>query len=95
MPFGPRALSFHFLFVACFFVVGDNSSEAGAGSVIHSDTSQPSIAYSSDHVMGSQMVSNIPQAEINAPGKIYPSQQLTGHYQQVSGVRCTVIFLNI
>nr|KAF6436679.1 WNK lysine deficient protein kinase 3 [Rousettus aegyptiacus] len=71
----------------CSSVIGDNLSEAGAGPVIQSDTSQPSIAYSSDHVMGSQMVSNIPQAEINAPGKIYPSQQLTGHYQQVSGLQ--------
>ncbi|XP_032330554.1 serine/threonine-protein kinase WNK3 [Camelus ferus] len=72
----------------CSSVIGDNLSEAGAGSVIHSDTSsQPSIAYSSDQIMGSQMVSNIPQAEINVPGKIYPSQQLVGHYQQISGLQ--------
>ena len=62
-------------------------SEAGAGSVIQSDTNQPSTAYTSDQMMGSQMVSNIPQAEIKVPGKIYPSQQLVGHYQQVSVVR--------
>uniref|UniRef100_A0A8C3VW30 Serine/threonine-protein kinase WNK3 n=1 Tax=Catagonus wagneri TaxID=51154 RepID=A0A8C3VW30_9CETA len=68
-----------------FSVTGDNLSEAGAG---YSDTSsQPSIAYSSDKMMGSQMVSNIPQAEINVPGKIYPSQQLVGHYQQISGLQ--------
>lgn len=87
-------MCFEFSLFICFlfFVVGDNLSEAGAGSVIHLDTSQPSIAYSSDHVMGSQMVSNIPQAEINAPGKIYPSQQLTGHYQQVSGVGLLLYF---
>uniref|UniRef100_A0A8D1ZUI9 Serine/threonine-protein kinase WNK3 n=1 Tax=Sus scrofa TaxID=9823 RepID=A0A8D1ZUI9_PIG len=66
-------------------VTGDNLSESGAG---YSDTSsQPSIAYSSDQMMGSQMVSNIPQAEINVPGKIYPSQQLVGHYQQISGLQ--------
>lgn len=69
-------------------VTGDSLSEAGAGSVKHSDTSsQPNIAYSSDQMMGSQMVSNIPQAEINVPGKIYPSQQLVGHYQQISGLQ--------
>nr|KAF6493228.1 WNK lysine deficient protein kinase 3 [Molossus molossus] len=39
----------------CSSVIGDNLSEAGAGSVIHSDTSQPSTAYSSDKMMGSQM----------------------------------------
>ncbi|KAM9042100.1 serine/threonine-protein kinase WNK3 [Megaptera novaeangliae] len=72
----------------CSSVTGDSLSEAGAGSVIHSDTSnQPSIAYSSDQMMGSQMVSNNPQAEINVPGKIYPSQQLVGHYQQISGLQ--------
>uniref|UniRef100_A0A8C9GGE4 Serine/threonine-protein kinase WNK3 n=1 Tax=Piliocolobus tephrosceles TaxID=591936 RepID=A0A8C9GGE4_9PRIM len=72
----------------CSFVAGDNLSEAGAASVIHSDTSsQPSVAYSSNQTMGSQMVSNIPQAEINVPGQIYSSQQLVGHYQQVSGLQ--------
>nr|XP_001089789.2 serine/threonine-protein kinase WNK3 isoform X2 [Macaca mulatta] len=72
----------------CSSVAGDNLSEAGAASVIHSDTSsQPSVAYSSNQTMGSQMVSNIPQAEINVPGQIYSSQQLVGHYQQVSGLQ--------
>ncbi|XP_023982670.1 serine/threonine-protein kinase WNK3 [Physeter macrocephalus] len=72
----------------CSSVTGDSLSEAGAGSVIHSGTSnQPSIAYSSDQMMGSQMVSNNPQAEKNVPGKIYPSQQLVGHYQQISGLQ--------
>ncbi|XP_034505217.1 serine/threonine-protein kinase WNK3 isoform X1 [Ailuropoda melanoleuca] len=72
----------------CSSVTGDNLSEAGGGSAIHSDTSsQPSIAYSSDQMMGSQVVSNIPQAEINVPGMIYPSQQLVGHYQQISGLQ--------
>ncbi|XP_045393580.1 serine/threonine-protein kinase WNK3 isoform X2 [Lemur catta] len=72
----------------CSSVTGDNLSESGAGSVIHSDTSsQPSIAYSSNQTMSSQMVSNIPQAEINVPGQIYPSQQLVGHYQQISGLQ--------
>uniref|UniRef100_A0A8C0TFR2 Serine/threonine-protein kinase WNK3 n=1 Tax=Canis lupus familiaris TaxID=9615 RepID=A0A8C0TFR2_CANLF len=69
-------------------VTGDNLSEVGAGSAVHSDTSsQPSIAYSSDQMMGSQVVSNISQAERNVPGMIYPSQQLVGHYQQISGLQ--------
>ncbi|XP_003802769.1 serine/threonine-protein kinase WNK3 [Otolemur garnettii] len=72
----------------CSLVTGDNFSETGAGSVIHSDTSsQPSIVYSSNQTMSSQMVSNIPQAEINAPGQVYSSQQLVGHYQQISGLQ--------
>nr|XP_012638177.1 serine/threonine-protein kinase WNK3 isoform X2 [Microcebus murinus] len=72
----------------CSSVTGDNLSEAGAGSVIHSDTSsQPGIAYSSNQRMRSQMVSNIPQAEINVPGQIYPSQQPVGDYQQISGLQ--------
>ncbi|KAB0342473.1 hypothetical protein FD754_019399 [Muntiacus muntjak] len=71
----------------CSSVTGDNLSEAGAGSALHSDTSnQPTVAYSSDQLMGSQMVSNLPQTEINVLEKIYPSQQLVGHYQQISGV---------
>ncbi|XP_037367563.1 serine/threonine-protein kinase WNK3 [Talpa occidentalis] len=69
-------------------VTGDNLFEAGPGSVTYSDTSnQPSIVCSSDQMMGSQMVSNIPQTEINVPGQIYPSQQLVGHYQQISGLQ--------
>ncbi|XP_053435228.1 serine/threonine-protein kinase WNK3 [Nycticebus coucang] len=72
----------------CSLVTGDNFSETGAGSVIHSDTSsQLSIAYSSNQTMNSQMVSNIPQAEINVPGQVYSSQQLVGHYQQISGLQ--------
>ncbi|XP_064220392.1 serine/threonine-protein kinase WNK3 isoform X1 [Aotus nancymaae] len=72
----------------CSSVTGDNLSETGAASVTHSDTSsQPSVAYSSNQMMGSQMVSNILQAEINVPGQIYSSQQLVGHYQQVSGLQ--------
>ncbi|XP_032703847.1 serine/threonine-protein kinase WNK3 isoform X3 [Lontra canadensis] len=68
----------------CSSVAGDNLSEAGVGSAVHSDTSsQPSVAYSSDQMM----VSNIPQAEINVPGMIFPSQQLVGHYQQISGLQ--------
>ncbi|XP_043315246.1 serine/threonine-protein kinase WNK3 isoform X1 [Cervus canadensis] len=70
----------------CSSVTGDNLSEAGAGSALHSDTSnQPTVAYSSDQIMGSQMVSNLPQTEINVLEKIYSSQQLVGHYQQISG----------
>ncbi|XP_006875318.1 PREDICTED: serine/threonine-protein kinase WNK3 isoform X2 [Chrysochloris asiatica] len=72
----------------CSSVAGDNLSEQGAGSVMHSDTSsQPSIAYSSDQTMSSQMVSKTLQTEINVPVKIYPSPQLGGHYQQISGLQ--------
>nr|XP_060495909.1 serine/threonine-protein kinase WNK3 [Panthera onca] len=84
----PCASSFSFYLLLLFFVIGDNLSEAGAGSAIHSDTSShPSVACSSDQKMGSQVVSNIPQAEINVPGMIYPSQQRVGHYQQISGLQ--------
>jgi hypothetical protein len=81
---------FHFLFylLLVFFVIGDNLSETGAGTVIHSDTSsQPNIGYSANQAIVSQMVSHIPQADINVPGQIYPAQQLVGHCQQISGVR--------
>uniref|UniRef100_A0A8D2CWP5 Serine/threonine-protein kinase WNK3 n=1 Tax=Sciurus vulgaris TaxID=55149 RepID=A0A8D2CWP5_SCIVU len=72
----------------CPSIRGDNLPEAGAGSVTHSDTSsQPSVAYSSNQTRGSQMVSSVPQADINVPGQIYPSQQLVGHCQQVSGLQ--------
>ncbi|XP_037009556.2 serine/threonine-protein kinase WNK3 isoform X2 [Artibeus jamaicensis] len=71
----------------CSSVTGDTLSEVGAGSVIHSDTNQPSTVYSSDQMMGSQMVANIPRAEIKVHGKIYPSQQLVGHCQQVSDLQ--------
>ncbi|XP_029786687.1 serine/threonine-protein kinase WNK3 [Suricata suricatta] len=72
----------------CSSVTGDNLSEAEAGSAIYSDTSShPSVAYSSDQKMGSQVVSNIPRAEINVPGMIYPSQQQVGHYQQILGLQ--------
>lgn len=87
MPFGPGASSFHYYLLLIFFVLGDSLSEAGAGSVPHSDASQPSTGYSSEQMMGSQMISNISQAEMNVPGTIYPPQQLVGHYQQISGVR--------
>ncbi|XP_036866650.1 serine/threonine-protein kinase WNK3 [Manis javanica] len=72
----------------CSSVTGDNLPVAGAGSLVHSDTSShPTVAYSSDQKMGSQMVSNIVQTETNVPGKNYPSQQLVGHYQQISGLQ--------
>ncbi|XP_073920209.1 serine/threonine-protein kinase WNK3 isoform X4 [Castor canadensis] len=70
----------------CSSVRGDNLSETGAGTVIHSDTSsQPNIGYSANQAIVSQMVSHIPQADINVPGQIYPAQQLVGHCQQISG----------
>nr|XP_044996253.1 serine/threonine-protein kinase WNK3 isoform X1 [Jaculus jaculus]XP_044996254.1 serine/threonine-protein kinase WNK3 isoform X1 [Jaculus jaculus] len=66
-------------------VRGDTLSEAGAGSATHSDTSvHPSVAYSSNQMTSSQMVSNITQADINVPGQIYSSHQLVGQCQQVS-----------
>ncbi|XP_023563586.1 serine/threonine-protein kinase WNK3 [Octodon degus] len=72
----------------CFSVRGDNLSEAEAGSTIHSDSSsQPSLPYSSNQMMSSQMTSNVLQADINVPGPIYPSQQLVGHCQQISGLQ--------
>ncbi|KAM5221906.1 serine/threonine-protein kinase WNK3 isoform 2-T2 [Ctenodactylus gundi] len=72
----------------CFSIRGDNLSEAEAGSAIHPDNSrQPSIAYSSNQTLGSQLVSNIPQADINLPGQIYPFQQLVGHCQQIPGLQ--------
>ncbi|KAM6143585.1 serine/threonine-protein kinase WNK3 isoform 3-T3 [Erethizon dorsatum] len=72
----------------CFSVRGDNLSEAEAGSIIHSDTSsQPSLPYSSNQMMSSQITSNILQVDINVPGQIYPSQQLVGHCQQISGLQ--------
>ncbi|ELV11987.1 Serine/threonine-protein kinase WNK3 [Tupaia chinensis] len=72
----------------CSSITGDNLSDAGAGSVTHSDTSgQSNIAYSSNQTMSSQVVPNILQAEINVPSQIYSSQQLVGHYQQVSGLQ--------
>ncbi|XP_012891254.1 PREDICTED: serine/threonine-protein kinase WNK3 [Dipodomys ordii] len=71
----------------CFSVRGDNLPDTGSGSVMPSETSsQPNIAYSSNQPIGSQLVSNIPQADINVPGLIYPSQQLVGHCQQISGL---------
>uniref|UniRef100_A0A8D0MYC9 non-specific serine/threonine protein kinase n=1 Tax=Sus scrofa TaxID=9823 RepID=A0A8D0MYC9_PIG len=52
---------FSLLPIACL-VVGDNLSESGAG---YSDTSsQPSIAYSSDQMMGSQMQPKLTQPQI-------------------------------
>ncbi|XP_048192331.1 serine/threonine-protein kinase WNK3 [Perognathus longimembris pacificus] len=72
----------------CFSVRGDNLSDTGAGSVIPSETSsQPSIAYPSNQSIGTKLVSNIPQADVNVPGRIYQSKQLVGHCQQISGLQ--------
>ncbi|XP_040857402.1 serine/threonine-protein kinase WNK3 [Ochotona curzoniae] len=74
----------------CSSVTGDSVSEAGAGAgaVTRSDTSgQPSIACSQNQKMVSQMGSNTAQSEMNIPGQIYPSQQLVGHYQNISGLQ--------
>ncbi|XP_058147551.1 serine/threonine-protein kinase WNK3 isoform X7 [Dasypus novemcinctus] len=72
----------------CSSVAGDNLPEAGVRSVVHSDaSSQPNIVYSSDQTIGSQIVSNNLQAEMNVPGQVYPSHQLLGHYQHISGLQ--------
>ncbi|KAM4818749.1 serine/threonine-protein kinase WNK3 isoform 2-T4 [Thomomys bottae] len=72
----------------CFSTRGDNLSDTGAGSVMPSETSsQPNVAYSSKQPIGSQLVSNIPQADKNVPGLIYSSQQLVGHCQAISGLQ--------
>ncbi|KAM6143584.1 serine/threonine-protein kinase WNK3 isoform 2-T2 [Erethizon dorsatum] len=49
----------------CFSVRGDNLSEAEAGSIIHSDTSsQPSLPYSSNQMMSSQLQPQLTQPQI-------------------------------
>lgn len=67
----------------------DNSSERGAGSVILSDaSSQHNLAFSSEHMVGTQQVPNLSQTENSSvQGHIYTSQQLMGHYQSNAGVR--------
>lgn len=66
----------------------DNLSEAGAGSVILSDaSSQHNLAFSTEHMMGTQQVPNLSQTENSVQGHIYTSQQMMGHYQSNAGVR--------
>ncbi|XP_029410229.1 serine/threonine-protein kinase WNK3 isoform X1 [Nannospalax galili] len=72
----------------CSSVGGGTLPEPGAGSVIHLDSSsQPTVIYSSNQTTGSQVVSSIPQADINVPGQIYSSLDLVRHCQQVSGLQ--------
>ncbi|XP_039221986.1 serine/threonine-protein kinase WNK3 isoform X1 [Crotalus tigris] len=72
-----------------FSLTADNLSERGAGSVILSDaSSQHNLAFSSEHMMGTQQVPNLSQTEnSSAQGQIYTSQQLMGHYQSNAGVQ--------
>uniref|UniRef100_A0A8C6Y0N9 Serine/threonine-protein kinase WNK3 n=1 Tax=Naja naja TaxID=35670 RepID=A0A8C6Y0N9_NAJNA len=66
-----------------FSITADNLSETGSGSVILSDaSSQHNLAFSSEHMMGTQQVPNLSQTENSSvQGHIYTSQQLMGHYQ--------------
>ncbi|XP_015670443.1 serine/threonine-protein kinase WNK3 [Protobothrops mucrosquamatus] len=72
-----------------FSLTADNLSERGAGSVILSDaSSQHNLAFSSEHMMGTQQVPSLSQTEnSSAQGHIYTSQQLMGHYQSNAGVQ--------
>uniref|UniRef100_A0A670K562 Serine/threonine-protein kinase WNK3 n=1 Tax=Podarcis muralis TaxID=64176 RepID=A0A670K562_PODMU len=69
-------------------IAGNDLSERGAGSVILSDaSSQHSLAFSSEQIMGPQQAPNLSQAENSVQGHIYASQQLVGHYQSMAGVQ--------
>ncbi|CAI5796065.1 serine/threonine-protein kinase WNK3-like isoform X2 [Podarcis lilfordi] len=69
-------------------IAADSLSERGAGSVILSDaSSQHSLAFSSEQIMGPQQAPNLSQAENSVQGHIYASQQLVGHYQSMAGVQ--------
>ncbi|KAM6475737.1 serine/threonine-protein kinase WNK3 isoform 2-T6 [Liasis olivaceus] len=72
-----------------FSLTADSLSERGAGSVILSDaSSQHSLAFSSEQMMGTQQVPNLSQTENSSvQGHIYTSQQLVGHYQSNAGVQ--------
>ncbi|XP_034289996.1 serine/threonine-protein kinase WNK3 [Pantherophis guttatus] len=71
-----------------FSLTADNLSEAGAGSVILSDaSSQHNLAFSTEHMMGTQQVPNLSQTENSVQGHIYTSQQMMGHYQSNAGVQ--------
>ncbi|XP_028922818.1 serine/threonine-protein kinase WNK3 isoform X2 [Ornithorhynchus anatinus] len=70
----------------CSSVTADNLSELGPGSTVVSDvSSQHNVAYSSEQTKAPQQGSSVVQAETSLPGHLYSSQQLVGHYQQVSG----------
>ncbi|XP_070597388.1 serine/threonine-protein kinase WNK3 isoform X2 [Erythrolamprus reginae] len=71
-----------------FSLTADNLSETGAGAVKLSDSSsQHNLAFSTEHMMGTQQVPNLSQAENSVQGHIYTSQQLMGHYQSNAGVQ--------
>ncbi|XP_063150229.1 serine/threonine-protein kinase WNK3 [Candoia aspera] len=70
-----------------FSLIADNLSERGAGSIILSDaSSQHSLAFSSEQMMGTQQVPNLSQTENSGvQGHFYTSQQMVGHYQSNAG----------
>ncbi|XP_031746233.1 serine/threonine-protein kinase WNK3 isoform X2 [Xenopus tropicalis] len=72
----------------CSTVPADSHSEAGAGSVMHSDTtSQHSAVYAMSHEqLSCQQVSGVPQVESSHVGQVYQSQQVVGQYQQTQQV---------
>ncbi|XP_018088284.1 serine/threonine-protein kinase WNK3 isoform X2 [Xenopus laevis] len=65
-------------------VPADNQPEAGAGSVMHSDTaSQHSAVFTVSHEqLRCQQVFVVPQAESSHVGQVYQSQQVVGQHQQ-------------
>ncbi|KAM4697207.1 serine/threonine-protein kinase WNK3 [Rhinophrynus dorsalis] len=71
-------------FQQCSSVTADSLSEAGAGSVILSDTSgQHSAMYAAGpDQLSAHQVPGMPQTESSHPGQLYQSQQVVGHYQQ-------------
>ncbi|XP_053551846.1 serine/threonine-protein kinase WNK3 isoform X2 [Bombina bombina] len=68
----------------CSTVTADSVSDAGAGSVIFSDTSsQHSAIYTAGHEhLNAQQVPGVPQPESSHAGHLYQTQQVVGHYQQ-------------
>ncbi|XP_062827260.1 serine/threonine-protein kinase WNK3 isoform X1 [Anolis carolinensis] len=67
-------------------LTADSLSDQGTGSVILSDaSSQHSIPFSSDQMVGTQQVPSLTQAENSVQGPIYTSQQLVGHFQSIPG----------
>ncbi|XP_060619270.2 serine/threonine-protein kinase WNK3 isoform X2 [Anolis sagrei] len=67
-------------------LTADSLSDQGTGSVTLSDaSSQHSIPFSSDQMVGTQQVPSLTQAENSVQGPIYTSQQLVGHFQSIPG----------
>ncbi|XP_042303576.1 serine/threonine-protein kinase WNK3 [Sceloporus undulatus] len=67
-------------------ITADSLSDRGTGSVILSDaSSQHSLPFSSEQMMGTQQAPSLSQAENSVQGPIYTSQQLMGHFQPIAG----------